>query len=250
MKITLLQTDPVWGSPEENMGKAAALIGTAGPSDLYVLPEMWSTGFTMQPELHAEQEPGKALEWMKAISGRTGAAVAGSIAVLSDGKYRNRLYFVKPDGETVWYDKHHLFTYSGEDGHYVPGDERVDVEWKGLRFRLAVCYDLRFPMWCRNRGDYDVLVFVASWPHRRSDAWKLLLRARAIENQCYVVGVNRCGTDPSCRYSGDSAAIDAYGRTLAECRSGEVDFCSFETDMDELEGFRASFPVLRDADKI
>lgn len=250
MKITLLQLNPEWGDAKANIQKAEAAVKAAGPSDLFVLPEMWSSGFTMQPEIHSENEPGEALEWMKLTSSRTGAAVAGSIAVRSGDCFRNRFYFVKPDGSVAYYDKHHLFTYSGEDGHYEAGNERLNVEWKGVRFRLIVCYDLRFPVWCRNRGDYDVLLCVASWPDRRADAWKLLLRARAVENQCYVVAVNRVGNDPTCHYTGDSAAIDAYGRAVSECRSGEEGFCSFETDMIGLAEFRAKFPVLRDADKI
>lgn len=250
MKITLLQTDPVWGDTGANVLKAETAVKAAGPSDLYVLPEMWSTGFSMQPELHAEDEPGKALEWMLKTSARTGAAVAGSVAVRVGDSYRNRFYFVKPDGSVIFYDKHHLFTYSGEDKHYEAGDEKIVVEWKGVRFRLTVCYDLRFPGWCRNRGEYDVLLCVASWPDKRAEVWKLLLRARAVENQCYVVGVNRAGTDPTCHYTGDSALIDAYGHPVAECRCGEECFCSAETDLEKLAEFREKFPVLRDSDKI
>lgn len=249
MTITLLQFSPVWGDPAACIRKAGAAIASAGRSDLYVLPEMWSTGFTMEPETHAEQEPGPALSWMKATAASTGAALAGSIAVRDGGQFRNRFYFVKPDGTVEYYDKHHLFTYSGEDRHYSAGDRKVIVEWKGVRFRLIVCYDLRFPGWCRNRGEYDVLLCVASWPERRSDAWKLLLRARAVEDQCYVAGVNRAGDDPSCHYTGDSALIDAFGRTLVECRSGEECSCTADLDIDELSAFRDSFPVLRDADE-
>ena len=248
MIVTLLQTSPVWGDTAAAIREAGAAVAAAGPSDLYVLPEMWSTGFTMEPEVHAEEEPGAALLWMKATAAATGAAVAGSVAVRADGQFRNRFYFVKPDGTVEFYDKHHLFTYSGEDRHYAAGDKKVIVEWKGVRFRLAVCYDLRFPGWCRNRGEYDVLLCVASWPDRRSDAWKLLLRARAVEDQCYVAAVNRVGDDPSCHYTGDSALVDAFGRTVAECRSGEMCSCSAGLNIEELSAFRKSFPVLRDAD--
>ena len=250
MKVSFLQYDIVWGDTAANVRRVGELLFRAPAADLYVLPEMWSTGFTMQPELHAEAESGAALEWMKDFAAATGSAVAGSIAVRDGGKFFNRFHFVKPDGTVASYDKHHLFTYSGEDRHYEAGGRRVTVEWKGVRFRLAVCYDLRFPSWCRNCGDYDVLLCVASWPDRRSDAWKALLRARAIENQCYVLGVNRSGSDPSCHYTGDSAFIDAYGHTLAECPSGQEAFGSGEIDLDCLAGFRESFPVLRDADRI
>lgn len=248
MKITLLQFGPEWGDVAGSIRKAEAAVLSAGPSDLYVLPEMWSSGFTMTPEEHAEEEPGKALEWMKETAARTGAAVAGSVAVRCCGTCRNRFYFVKPDGETAYYDKHHLFTYSGEDRHYTAGDSKVTVEWKGVRFRLTVCYDLRFPLWCRNRGEYDVMLCVASWPDRRADAWKLLQKARAVENQCYVAAVNRVGNDPSCHYTGDSSLTDAWGHTVVECKSGQECSCSAELDMKGLAEFREQFPVLRDAD--
>lgn len=249
MKIAVIQPDIVWGNPEANAVRMEELVASAGPADLYVLPEMWSTGFTMSPETHAEKAPYASLEWMKKTAARTGAAVAGSIAV-DDNGFKNRFFFVKPDGQTVSYDKKHLFTYSGEDKHYDAGDERVVVEWKGIRFRLVVCYDLRFPVWCRNRCDYDALLCVASWPDKRSFVWKNLLVARAIENQAYVIGVNRVGSDPTCTYSGDSVIIDAYGAAVAGCEPGKPGFCTAETDMEELARFREKFPVLRDADKI
>lgn len=249
MNVCIIQPDIVWGNPEANMAHMEGLIAAAGPSDLYVLPEMWPTGFTMTPEIHADKAPSSSLEWMKKTAARTGAAVAGSIAV-DDNGFRNRCFFVKPDGQAVFYDKHHLFTYSGEDKHYEAGEDRVIVEWKGVRFRLIVCYDLRFPLWCRNRNDYDALLCVASWPDKRSFAWKSLLTARAIENQVYVMGVNRVGADPACNYTGDSFIADPYGNAVAQCESGTEGFCSVDMDMEELARFREKFPVLRDADKI
>ena len=147
-----------------------------------------------------------------------------------------------------YYDKHHLFTYGGEHNHYTAGDKRVVVEWRGVRILLEICYDLRFPIWSRNRGDYDMIIYVASWPTPRVEAWKALLVARAIENQCYVAGVNRVGDDPNCTYCGGSSIIDPYGRHLAICADSCECEASAEIDMEALEAFREKFPVLKDAD--
>lgn len=236
MKVKILQTDIVWADPKANLERLDEMFKTLPQADLYVLPEMFTTGFATKPEGIAECE-GLGLSWMKKTAAERDCAVAGSIATLEDDKYYNRFYFVTPD--KIWqYDKHHLFTYSGEHHHFTAGTEKVIAEWHGVRFRLAVCYDLRFPVWLRNEDPaYDALVIVASWPSPRAEAWKALLRARAIENQCYVIGVNRIGDDPTCHYSGDSAFIDAYGQDADEI------------DMDALRAFREKFPVLKDADK-
>ena len=228
----------------------------ADKSDLYVLPEMWSTGFATEPEGIAESD-GSSLNWMKQMANRLDAAVAGSIATEIDGKYYNRFYFVKPandgsDNEIEYYDKHHLFTYSGEHLRYTAGERRVVVEWRGWRFLLQVCYDLRFPIFARNCAEgpdaYDVALYVASWPTSRRAPWDALLRARAIENQCYVCGVDRTGDDPACHYNGGTAIIDAYGNTVAACPDGEVSAIRVELDMDKLTAFRKKFPVLSDRD--
>ena len=228
----------------------------ADKSDLYVLPEMWSTGFATEPEGIAESD-GSSLNWMKQMANRLDAAVAGSIATEIDGKYYNRFYFVKPandgsDNEIEYYDKHHLFTYSGEHLRYTAGERRVVVEWRGWRFLLQVCYDLRFPVFARNCAEgpdaYDVALYVASWPTSRRAPWDALLRARAIENQCYVCGVDRTGDDPACHYNGGTAIIDAYGNTVAACPDGEVSAIRVELDMDKLAAFRKKFPVLSDRD--
>ena len=176
------------------------------------------------------------------------AAVAGSVAVCENGRYYNRFYLVKPDGSFSSYDKKHLFTFGGEHERFTAGTERVVVEFRGVRILLEVCYDLRFPIWSRNHGDYDMILYVASWPSVRVGAWKSLLVARAIENQCYVAGVNRVGTDPTNEYSGGSMIIDPYGRVVASCEDGaEMSACA-EIDMDMLEAFRKKFPVLNDSD--
>ena len=256
MIITLLQQDIVWGNPSANQKAAEGAMLAADKSDLYVLPEMWSTGFATEPEGIAESD-GSSLNWMKQMANRLDAAVAGSIATEIDGKYYNRFYFVKPandgsDNEIEYYDKHHLFTYSGEHLRYTAGERRVVVEWRGWRFLLQVCYDLRFPIFARNCAEgpdaYDVALYVASWPTSRRAPWDALLRARAIENQCYVCGVDRTGDDPACHYNGGTAIIDAYGNTVAACPDGEVSAIRVELDMDKLAAFRKKFPVLSDRD--
>ena len=251
MKVVMLQTDISWAKPEENIRHAQQLMDEAPDGDLYVLPEMWSTGFATQPEGIASNEAdNKALEWMRQTAQERKCAISGSLAVkVGDGTFRNRHYFVDGRaGETYYYDKHHLFTYGGEDKQFTAGQERVVVEYGGIRFLLQVCYDLRFPVFSRNKGDYDVAIYVASWPVTRVKAWSQLLRARAIENQCYVIGVNRTGTDPVCQYNGGSAVISPYGETIAECEWGTEMTCCADIDMDVLYNFRKKFPVLNDAD--
>jgi len=248
MKVTLIQMDIAWASPEANRRTAENAILAAPGSDLYVLPEMWSTGFATVPEGIAESDDSDSLAWMKAMAAKVDGAVAGSIAVrCADGSYRNRFYFVKPDGSVTYYDKHHLFTYGGEHHRYTAGNERVVVEWRGVRFLLLVCYDLRFPLWARSREDYDAILYVASWPTPRVEAWRTLLKARAIENQCYVCGVNRIGTDPSCEYCGGTAFIDPYG-AATEAPDGLPASLVGTIDLDALSAFRSKFPVLKDRD--
>ncbi|MBO4549739.1 MAG: nitrilase family protein, partial [Bacteroidaceae bacterium] len=198
MKVSLIQMDIAWESTEVNRQTAERLMLSAEKSDLYVLPEMWNTGVTTEPMGIAESENGETLQWMQRMADQLDAAICGSIAIKApNGTYRNRLYFVKPSvvccpsSVVQYYDKHHLFSYGGETEHYTAGSEYVTVEWRGLRFHLSICYDLRFPLWLRNRDEYEVLVCVASWPSVRMQAWNVLLAARAIENQSYVLGVNR-----------------------------------------------------------
>ncbi|MBO7331664.1 MAG: nitrilase family protein, partial [Alistipes sp.] len=198
MKVTILQRDILWADPATNIARADEAIARNAGSDLYVLPEMFSTGFCVEPETVAESLDGEALQWMKSKAAATNAAIAGSVVVTDGERYFNRFYFVKPDGEVEYYDKRHLFTYGGEHLRFTAGDRRVVMEWRGVRILLEVCYDLRFPVWARNRDDYDMIIYVASWPTTRMLAWSTLLVARAIENQCYVVGVNRVGSDPVC----------------------------------------------------
>ena len=248
MKVTILQRDILWAEPAGNVARADESINRNPGSDLYILPEMFSTGFCTQPEGIAESIQSDTLAWMKSKAAAIGAAIAGSIAVNDAGRYYNRFYFVKPDGSVATYDKKHLFTFGGEHNHFTAGEERVVVEWRGVRILLEICYDLRFPVWARNKGDYDMIIYVASWPTPRVGAWKALLTARAIENQCYVAGVNRVGTDPSNEYCGGSRVIDPYGRILVECNDGVEMESTADVDMKVLEAFREKFPVLNDAD--
>ena len=248
MRITILQRDIEWAEPEVNRRRADEAIDRNPDSDLYILPEMFSTGFCTHPEGVAESADSQTLQWMKSKAAQTNAAIAGSVTVKENEKYYNRFYFVKPDGSVVAYDKKHLFTYGGEHLHFTAGEERVVVEFRGVRFLLEVCYDLRFPVWSRNRGDYDMIIYVASWPVPRIEAWSALLVARAIENQCYVAGVNRVGVDPTCEYCGGSVIIDPYGKSIASCARGEECEATADVDMESLQAFREKFPVLNDAD--
>lgn len=248
MKIALLQSDIEWTMPCRNRFGAEAMMASAPGCDLYVLPEMFSTGFCTSPEGVAEPEPCDSLKWMKDSAEMFSAAIAGSVAVEENGRFFNRFYFVTPDGNSVHYDKRHLFTYGGEHLKFTAGKERKIVEYKGVRILLQVCYDLRFPVWSRNRGDYDMALYVASWPETRADAWRQLLKARAIENQCFVAGVNRIGTDPSNSYCGGTMLIDPYGKVIAECADGMESVAVAEISMEELAAFRQKFPVLDDAD--
>ena len=252
MKVTLLQTDIKWSDPSANHREAERLIEKAEKSDLYILPEMWSTGFATYSDGVAEvvDDSGDtdSLRWMRHIAQTYDAAIAGSLAMkLPDGTYRNRLLFVTPY-EEEYYDKRHLFSYGGEDRRYTAGDRRVVTEWRGVRFLLQVCYDLRFPVFSRNRGDYDVALYVANWPDSRRQVWDTLLRARALENQCYVIGVNRVGDDAQCHYDGGSAVIDAYGHTVAMAADGRQQVVTADIDMQRLQRFREKFPVLADRD--
>jgi len=246
MKITLLQTDIRWGAQTDNMAVAAQLMDAAPGADLYVLPEMWNTGFVADAPATVHEV---ALFWMQERAVALRAAVCGSMAVRTvGGQSVNRLFFVKPDGNVATYDKHHLFRYGGEDQFYEGGNERTVVEWRGVRFLLCVCYDLRFPVWLRYRGDYDAIICVANWPDSRQSVWHTLLRARAIENQCYVVGCNRTGDDPHCHYLGHSAVIDSRGVAMAEDTTERPTTVTADIDVEQLRQFRAKFRVLDDRD--
>jgi predicted amidohydrolase len=248
MKTALVQLDIVWAKPEINCNHISELLETIPQVDLVVLPEMFSTGFATKPEGIAEDEPSTSLEWMKKSAVGMDCAIAGSIALKTDEGYFNRFYFVKPDGDLITYDKRHLFTYGGEHLTFKPRNERVIIEWRGVRILPIICYDLRFPVWSRYRGDYDMMICVASWSIPRRYHWDALIRARAIENQCYVAAVNRIGTDPSREYDGGTAFIDPYGQPIALCSDNKEEVIICETDLQILEKYRKKFPALGDRD--
>ncbi len=252
MKVTILQTDIEWGRPEENILRAELLMGREPDSDLYVLPEMWSTGFATEPFGIAEEETAsKALEWMKVTARHRHCAVCGSLAIQIDGTYRNRHYFVDGrKGMVSHYDKHHLFSYGHEDQYYTAGDRHTVVDYEGFRFLLVTCYDLRFPMWSRycDKYPYDAIICVANWPESRQNAWQILTRARAIENQAYLIGCNRVGNDDYNHYRGCSAIISPIGKTLTQCKPNEPDSTSCWLDMDSLVHKRMKFKVLDERD--
>lgn len=251
LKIAIVQHVIRWNELEWNLQHITSLLDQQPGADLYVLAETFSTGFLAEgsAELAALQSP-QIVCWMKQQARRLDAAIAGSVATMDeDGWLRNRLFFVRPDGSYDYYDKRHLFSYAGETKEYVAGERRVVTEWRGVRLLLQVCYDLRFPVFSRNRGDYDAIIYVANWPARRREVWQTLLKARALENQCFVVGVNIVGSDKFCEYLGDSVVIDAYGQTIASCKSDEEGIAVAQLDMEALSRFRKKFPVLDDADE-
>ncbi len=255
MKVALLQMDIAWDNPEENVQRAEALRALQPGADLYVLPEMWATGFATSPEGLAEQESQSvALEWMRQTARSYSCAVCGSLAVEVEDEhgasYRNRQYFVTPDGIS-FYDKHHLFAHGHEDEHYTSGQTHTIVNWQGFRFLLLTCYDLRFPVWARYgwAGEYDAIIYVANWPQSRMDAWNVLTHARAIENQSYVIAVNRVGCDASCSYTGGSMMIDPIGRTIAACKNEAEHSLLAILSLSDLQKARARFKVLQDEDK-
>ena len=253
MRVSILQTDINWGKPSVNQLNAEKIIDGLPQTDLIVLPETWSTGFAVNPEGIAENE-GKdkacdSARWMKRIAQERNIAICGSISVkTTENTYANRMYFVYPDGTVETYDKRHLFTPGGENLKYTTGKKRCIAEYCGTRFLLQICYDLRFPVWTRNKGDYDAIIYVANWPKSRHDVWTTLLKARAIENQCYVIGVNRVGEDKSCKYAGGSIIVNPYGKTVCQCEDNVKSCATGNIEMLMLEKFRESFPVLDDAD--
>jgi omega-amidase len=254
LTITTIQSNLFWEDNQANMQMLQQKIDSiTDKTEIVILPEMFTTGFSMQPELFAETMDGETVEWMKMVSNKNGIVLTGSVMIEEDGKYFNRLIWILPNGQLGYYDKRHLFAYGEEDKHYSSGNKRLIASVKGWKINLQVCYDLRFPVWARQQPkdgapEYDVLIYVANWPERRSHAWKTLLCARAIENQCYVIGVNRVGDDAkNIHYSGNSLVIDPMGQVLYHM-ADEEDINTITLSKEKLEEVRTRFPFLNDAD--
>ena len=251
--ITIIQYAPKWEEVQLNLSRLDDMFRPlVGKTDLIVLPEMFPTGFSMNTGTIVKSAA-NTLQWMQQQARATGAMIAGSMAVMEDAHFYNRFYWVSPDGKTGHYDKHHLFTMAGEPEHYTAGAERKQFEWRGWKIKPIVCYDLRFPEWCRNSraNPYELLICVASWPTVRSDTWLTLLKARALENQCYVVGVNFVGTDGNgWQHKGDAIVYSPKGEIIGRIPENEEAVATFELSMSALKDFRKKFPVLDDMDEI
>jgi omega-amidase len=250
MNISLIQTSLIWEDAAANRNMFTDKINAiTEPTDVIVLPEMFTTGFSMNTRL-AEKMDGETIAWMKSTAQEKNIALCGSVLIEDNGAFYNRMIWVQPDGLLKHYDKRHLFSLSTEPQTFSAGNEQLIISYKGWRIKLIVCYDLRFPVWIRNTksGMYDVLICVANWPERRNIAWQTLLRARAIENQCYAIGVNRVGNDGNGIYhSGDSAVIDALGEYLYQ-QAHDEDIATLSLNRDSLVQIRQQLPFLNDAD--
>ena len=250
LKIVLLQVDLVWHNAELNRNQFSKKINSIKEQvDIIVLPEMFTTGFSMQPQKVFESMQGETIKWMQKIALENNTAIAGSIIILEDNKYYNRFIFVHPSGEINKYDKRHLFVLIGEDKVYTSGKEKLIVTYKGWRICPLICYDLRFPIWSRNVEDYDVLLYVANWPKPRIAAWDALLKARSIENLCYTIGVNRVGIDGNnLEYSGHSVAYDSLGKKLTHIKTNLEDKAIITLNKKHITEVRNKLSFLNDKD--
>jgi len=245
LKIAGLNLDIIWKNKEENFRKIENEFASK-EADLFLLPEMFSTGFCMEADEVADRNE-ESLTWMKSFARSKNSAVAGSVSVEDNGKFYNRFYFVLPDGNFEYYDKRHLFSYSGEDKIYTAGTERKIIDYKGFKIFLQVCFDLRFPVFSRNQNDYDAILYVANWPKSRVDAWKSLLTARSIENQSFLFGLNRIGMDGyNLKYEESSLVYFPDGKEISERKNNLI---TTEWNLDELKEFRAKFPFLNERDE-
>lgn len=264
MKVTILQCQLHWEDREKNLKQFESLIKSIREeTELIILPEMFTTGFSMNPKKVVEPANGPTLKWMQQMAREKNAVLCGSVAVKDRENYFNRLFWVEPGGEFKTYNKRHLFRMGQEDQHYKAGAKKLITKWNDWSFCPLICYDLRFPVWSRNKfksevkseklkegtWDYDVLIYVANWPEVRTYAWKQLLIARAIENQCYVIGVNRVGKDGNgVNHSGESMVIDPKGEILNSLKTGEVCVETIELNLETLMEYRNKFPLGLDAD--
>lgn len=249
LNVALIQTYLDWHSPAANRQRFTDKISTIHSADLIVLPEMFTTGFTMDAEGQAEAADSTSLNWMQQMATESKAVITGSISVDTGSGYVNRLYWVRPDHSFDYYDKHHLFTMADEHHAYTPGQKRLIVELNGWKVCPFICYDLRFPIWSRNLGDYDLLLYVANWPNKRRQHWIKLLQARAIENQSWCVGVNRIGSDGnSLTYAGDSLICDPLGEPLNNTEDKDQ-VIQQTLSAEQLLQIRSQLPFMKDADR-
>jgi omega-amidase len=250
MRITIIQPDTIWQDKMANFIRLERLISSAEDySDIFILPEMFNTGFSMDPVLLSESPGSITYDWMISIAEKTNSALCGSYIVKENNSFFNRWIFISPEKEFYYYDKRHLFGIGNENESFSPGSERLVFTYKAVRINAIICYDLRFPVWCRNRNDYDLLINSANWPESRRDVWVTLLKARAIENQCYVAGSNRIGIDNNdIKYCGDSLIFDPRGSIIASAPTNKECLVTSEISMIDLADFRTKFPVLQDAD--
>jgi predicted amidohydrolase len=254
LSVTLIQSNLVWENKAANLAQFKAKIEQqTAPGQLVILPEMFSTGFSMQPAQLAETMEGPSVAWMQQMAAQQKIILTGSLIIEEQGQYFNRLLWVLPNGTVAHYNKRHLFAFAGEDQFYASGHKRLIAAVNGWKINLQICYDLRFPVWARQQiqdaPEFDVLIYVANWPERRNHAWKTLLTARAIENQCYVIGVNRVGEDGNgIQHSGDTMLIDPLGQVLYHCAHEEA-ISHHILDPTHLQDIRQRFPFWKDADQ-
>jgi predicted amidohydrolase len=251
IKVTIIQSHLLWQDKPGNLRNFQEKIGSInGNTDIIILPEMFSTGFAMEPNMLAEKMDGNSVEWMKKMASAKDALIIGSLIIEENFKFTNRLLAVFPDGNLKYYDKRHLFSLAGENNKYSSGNNRLIIDYKNWKINPLICYDLRFPVWSRNQDDYDVLIYVANWPASRSFHWKILLQARAIENQAYVIGVNRIGLDGNgTPHSGDSCVFDPFGRNICTINPDEEMVKTITLEKPILEKTRKTYPFQADRDK-
>ncbi len=247
LRVAAIQCDIRWEDAQYNINAAIQAINSTD-CDIAILPEMFATGFSMNHKKISQAEDGLIVREMKAAAKTSGKAIVFSAAIEQDGKCYNRLYFLTPEGETYKYDKRHLFRMGGEHNSYTPGTERIIINYKGVRILPLICYDLRFPVFSRGADQYDLVIYIASWPTPRLYAWNTLLRARAIENQAYCIGVNRIGDDPANHYSGGTVILDFMGKPIIEATENTAEAITADIDLTALNEFKSHFAAFLDAD--
>ena len=250
LQIAIIQTDLIWENPFENKAKFDQFFNKINDVDLIILPEMFTTGFSMTPKPFAETMKGETIKWMLENAKRMNAAIIGSIIIKVENEFYNRMLFVDPNGNIEHYDKRHTFTLAGEHKEYASGTKKLIVNYKGFKICPMVCYDLRFPVWSRNVENYDVLIYSANWPKPRINAWKTLLKARAIENMSFCIGVNRVGVDANdYEYNGNSIAIDFLGNEMTEVAENSEEIIYASLSKEKLIKVREKLPFLEDQDR-